>query len=38
LRTEDFFFQNCKSFPGWDVVRKVILEGQHLTWDLQAGV
>lgn len=29
--------RNLGGFPGWDVVRKVILEGQHLEWNLIVG-
>jgi trehalose-6-phosphatase len=29
--------RNIGGFPGWDVVRKVILEGQQLQWGLVVG-
>ena len=30
--------RNLGGFPGWDVVRKVLLGGEHLVWELHPGV
>lgn len=30
--------RNLGGFPGWDVVREVILKGNHLQWELSPGI